>query len=280
MPLITLVLATVGRTDELDRLFASLAGQTFRDFEIIVVDQNDDQRLVPILAQARQQGLAVRELKHSPPNLAAARNAGIAMARGRWIGFPDDDCWYEAETLASLCHSIAADAQLRGVVGSWVEQEAGRQALPGTLDALSWRAFRGGDASSICLFFRQELIAGMGGFDARLGVGQWFGAGEETDCVLRALDSGARIGRAPAVRIHHACQSGTKLPWRGARARARGTGALYAKHRMSPYVIARGLLSPCLWPLLRLQGLSALARGLAISLGRLEGLLRWGWGKP
>lgn len=279
-PMITLVLATVGRTGELDRLFASLGGQTFRDFEVIVVDQNGDQRLAPVLARARQQGLVVRAVKHSPPNLAAARNAGIAIACGRWIGFPDDDCWYEPETLANFQRSITADARLRGVVGAWVEQAAGYCIQPEILEASAWRNFRGGDASSICLFFQRELIVAMGGFDGRLGVGQWFGAGEETDCVMRALNSGARIVRVPEVRIHHVFHRGAVLPWRQARARARGTGALYAKHRMSPYVILRGLLSPCLRPLARLQGLSAIGRGLAVSLGRLEGLLRWGWGRP
>lgn len=280
MPSISLVLATVGRGDDLDRLFGSLAGQTFRDFEVIVVDQNDDQRLAPRLARARRLGLTVYELKQSPPNLAAARNAGIAVARGLWLGFPDDDCWYEPQALANLCRAISADPPPQGVVGAWVEQAAGDEVLPETLNAAAWRAFRGGDASSICLFFRRDLIAAMGGFDARLGVGQWFGAGEETDCVLRALSLGARIVRAPEVRVHHACQPGMALPWAQARARARGTGALYAKHRLSPYVIVRGMLAPCLWPLLRLQGLPALARGLAVGLGRLEGFLRWGWGKP
>ena len=44
-PEISLILATVGRTDELTRMFESLATQTFSDFEVVVVDQNEDDRL-------------------------------------------------------------------------------------------------------------------------------------------------------------------------------------------------------------------------------------------
>jgi GT2 family glycosyltransferase len=42
---ISLVVATLGRTVQLDRLFESLARQDFTDFEVIVVDQNPDDRL-------------------------------------------------------------------------------------------------------------------------------------------------------------------------------------------------------------------------------------------
>lgn len=49
MPGFSLVLGTVERTDELSIFPDSFDSQVYRNFELIVVDQNKDNRLVPIL---------------------------------------------------------------------------------------------------------------------------------------------------------------------------------------------------------------------------------------
>ena len=50
----SLILATVDRTGEVERLLDSLDSQTHREFELIVVDQNKDERLVPLLRAYRE----------------------------------------------------------------------------------------------------------------------------------------------------------------------------------------------------------------------------------
>ncbi len=278
---ISLILATVGRVTELNRLIDSLAAQTLYDFELIVVDQNSDDRLQPVLQRARSLGLTLRHVRHAPPNLALARNAGIALAGGRWLGFPDDDCWYEPQTLERMLLRALRRDRPSGVVGRWVEQDPAHAA--GTL---SWRrssSFRDLPVSSITLFFSRKLLMTIGGFDGRLGVGQWFGAGEETDIVLRALRAGALLAYEPDVLVHHradrATPAASPVLRRAAKIRARGAGALYAKHRLPVWVILRGLLSPLLKPVLRVWpgGVAdpGLRHGLAVAHGRLQGWLRW-----
>ncbi len=296
----SLVLATVGRTVELNRLFDSLLAQNYHDFEVIVVDQNRDERLQPVLHRARCLGLSLRHLRHDPPNLALARNAGIAGASGSWLGFPDDDCWYEPHTLERVIMRSRRRDRPNGVVVRWVEQHE-----PSPPGLLSWQrssCFRDFPVASITLFLQRELAERVGGFDGRLGVGQWFGAGEETDIVLRALRSGAVIAHEPTALVHHRVEPPSRTDSvaarRAAQQRARGTGAMYAKHRLPLWVIVRGLLSPLLKPLFsplftqlarpfsgrppagslreRFSGaINGIAHGLAVARGRLDGWRRW-----
>jgi glycosyltransferase involved in cell wall biosynthesis len=231
--------------------------------------------------RARCLGLAIRHVHHFPPNLALARNTGIAEASGHWLGFPDDDCWYEPHTLERIRLRSRHRDHPQGIISRWVEQDA---ALPPGL--LSWHRssrFRDIPVSSITLFFQRNLIDHIGGFDGRLGVGQWFGAGEETDIILRALRAGALVAYQPDSRVHHRVDppqlAVSNNALKSARLRARGTGAMYAKHRLPIWVIARGLLSPLIKPLCKLTSEDPIKHqvihGYAIARGRLDGWLVW-----
>ncbi len=280
---LSLVLATYGRATELRRCFESLAAQTDRGFELLVMDQNPDDRLADLVGEYRGRGLLIRHERLPKPGLAEARNRGIRIAEGEIVAFPDDDCWYEPDTVASIKATFQSDPAISGVVANWVEESCGSggpSEVMGELLSLSaWRKFRGGAASSISLFLKRDLLLDLGGFDDRLGVGKWFGAAEETDLVLRALTSGAKLIRSMNACVHHAYEARQLGDWRQAtgavRRRARGTGALYAKHRLETAVILRGFLAPFVLALIRRQGLPGLALGLATALGRLEGWWRW-----
>lgn len=279
---LSLVLATYGRAHKLGHCLESLSAQQDRDFEVLIMDQNPDERLVDIVARFSSKGLSVRHERLPKPGLSDARNAGIRISTGDIIGFPDDDCWYEPETVTSIRQAFEKDASLSGLVANWVEQTNGGGNAHGDTDRPfsldAWRDFRGGAASSITLFFKRSLLLDLQGFDTRLGVGKWYGAAEETDLVLRALAAGARIKRATDARVHHAYAGSdvvTELKAGAARARARGTGAIYAKHRLAMTTITRGLVAPTLKPLARLQFGRPLQLGWETSVGRFEGMRRW-----
>jgi glycosyltransferase involved in cell wall biosynthesis len=276
MPTVSLIVATVERTKELDQLFESLGAQTFKDFEVIVVDQNEDERLSPYLGRARQAGLAIKHLRHRPANLSAARNVGIQAAMGEWVGFPDDDCWYEADLLEQLRHRFSCTEPLSGAAVQWVEEGIPRKLAP----HLTWERssmFRDIPVASFQLFFHRKLFEKIGDFDCRLGVGLWFGAGEETDVVLRALRAGALVTYEQSARVHHPVKkpAPNAQARHAARLRARGAGALYVKHGLPVWVIVRGLVAPLVRPLLKGTFGHDLAHGYAVMLGRLDGLLGW-----
>lgn len=278
---LSLVMATVGRTEEVGRLIQSLIDQNDRNFELIVVDQNLDDRLNIWIQTGVAQGLDIRHTRLNPPNLSIARNIGISFARYELLAFPDDDCWYERTVIESVRNRFNSAPEVSGVVARWVEQadEMGYAQASGQLSLSAWRRFRGGQGSSISLFFRRELFNALGGFDERLGIGRWYGSAEDTDFLLRALASGARFDHAPEARIHHYFSTEEQGDWRTIcrhiRNRARGTGAIYAKHRLDPYVVIRGCSAPFLLLLLKLCSPRYIIRGWFMIVGRLEGFIRW-----
>jgi len=275
---LSLVMTTVGRREEVGRMIRSLAAQDTRAFELIVIDQNADDRLIQEISNGRAAGLDIRHERLFPPDLGAAKNLGIALARFEAIGFPDDDCWYEPAVVSGVLELLAA-GRVDGVVARWYEEDQ-RGEPPHRLSEDKWRRFREVNASTITQFYKRDLLVTLSGFDLRLGLSKWYSSSEETDLMFRALRHGFDIQYCPDILVHHplstSVPSGDLLQaCRRTRNRARGTGALYAKHRLSPYVICRGFLAPLLKPFLPPKSFAAIAIGIFGSLGRIEGFIRW-----
>lgn len=87
-PLVSVVIATYNRAALLGETLESVRGQSFQDFEIIVVDDGstDD---TPKLAQSY--GQKIRYFRQENRGAAAARNLGFRQARAPWIAVQDSD---------------------------------------------------------------------------------------------------------------------------------------------------------------------------------------------
>jgi glycosyltransferase involved in cell wall biosynthesis len=202
----SLVLATVERTEPVEVLLRSLAVQSMQDFELIVVDQNRDERLALLLARYRE-CFPLVHLRSSQRGLSRARNAGLRRASGEILAFPDDDCWYGSPTLlADVAARFDARPAVQVLTGRSVDG-AGRPTQirwenePGWVTRLNvWNA-----CISYTLFLRREVVNRIGDFDESLGVGAGtvWGAGEEIDYVLRALEAGFPVWYDPALRVNH-----------------------------------------------------------------------------
>src|ERR1700742_2152768 len=113
----SLIMATKGRGEEIGRFLLSLIRQDYSNFELIVVDQNEDNRLEVILKNSNLSSSIVH-LK-SAPGLSRARNAGLAFATGDIIAFPDDDCWYPNGLLKRVVSVFASHPSVEGLTGRW-----------------------------------------------------------------------------------------------------------------------------------------------------------------
>lgn len=91
MPYVSVIIPTYNRAPVLERAVRSVLGQTFRDFELIVVDDGSQDATPELLN--RYDG-KLRAIVQENRGVSAARNAGLAVAGGELAAFLDsDDEW-------------------------------------------------------------------------------------------------------------------------------------------------------------------------------------------
>ena len=280
MPFFSLVISTMGRSRELKTLFGSLARQSFSDFEVVLVDQNDNDDLETLTKQ--DWGFPLTRIAcPQDQGLSKGRNVGWRAAGGVFICFPDDDCWYDGDFLASA-YSLLSRTKAEVLTGR-AAKEDGRD-LNGRfskkpmwvtkprqvwMTQIEWVAF-----------FKHSLLLQLGGYDEKVGIGAstpWQ-ACEGQEIVLRALEADTKCYYDPALVGRHAEIVDDKPD---ARARqkalgyARGMGYVLRKHHLGAlavlYWVARPLLRSALMLILCKPGNSRFYASVA--LGRFEGAL-------
>jgi GT2 family glycosyltransferase len=174
---------------------------------ITVVDQAPTPRCEPVIRDRVAAGTA--EYVHSPDvrGLSRGRNRGMARLRGAVIAFPDDDCVYGEDVLESVRTMLLSDDRAPDGVSIRLTTPEGADTM------LRWSHDREQISPSrvpytVCssgIFLRASTVRSTGWFDETLGTGSGtpFGAGEETDYVLRALEGGAVIAYEPSLTVVH-----------------------------------------------------------------------------
>jgi GT2 family glycosyltransferase len=244
LPSFDLVVATVDRVAELERLLASVQAQTHLAVRVLLVDQNEDDRLEPLLSEhASLETIRLR----SERGLSRARNAALELTRADLVAFPDDDCVFASDLLERVARRFAGDRALDGLTGRAVD-ETGRSAQSWAQDpAPLTRENVWNRAISFTIFLRAPLVARVGHFDEQLGLGATapWASGEEIDYLVRALDAGARIEYDPALVVTHPDTrvSPTTLTSLGNRDGA-SVGYILRKHRYPKRTVGRMLIRP------------------------------------
>ena len=277
----SLVLATLNRTVELERFVLSLNRQEQASVQLIVIDQNPDDRLVPILAKLTS-SIDLLHLR-SAPGLSKARNVGLKHVDGNVVAFPDDDCWYPDGVLAYVQSRLESSSDIDGITGR--STDGAGEASAGNFDKSAgpvdlktvW-----GRGISFAIFVRRTLAERIGDFDESLGVGAGtrFGSGEETDYLIRGLKLGARLWYDPELIVYHP----NPVANYDVKARARGysygvgMGRVLSKHGYPASFLARSVIRPFAGFALSVATFrfSKAAYHLNISRGRLLGI----WAKP
>jgi glycosyltransferase involved in cell wall biosynthesis len=188
----SLIVPTIARTNELKRLLESLAQQEFCDYEVILVDQNYDDRIQEVVDEFVDRVPLIRV--SCPKGASKARNVGLSLAIGEIIAFPDDDCWYSPGLLRNIDEWFRGNPKY-SILAVGAADDAGLPSgnrwFQDSCDLHPINVFRTTFCSA--LFLRRDALRETS-FDEGIGPGSdtIFACGDETDLILTILGSGFR----------------------------------------------------------------------------------------
>jgi glycosyltransferase involved in cell wall biosynthesis len=210
--LVSVVVRTIGRRPKLlAAALESLAGQTYAHLEVIVVEDGGNMCAPAVATAERARAGVFRHLPIEKQGRCAAGNAGLAAARGDFLGFLDEDDWLAPDHVATLVAALAAqpDAQLaytraRPVLSEGLAddaaQDSGELPLEGDVPFSRTLLWLRNAIPIQAALFRRSLYERHGGLDVALDALEdwdlWLRYGSEKDFL--AVDAVTSFYRLPA----------------------------------------------------------------------------------
>ena len=171
MPEVSVIIPTYNCARYLTEAIDSVLSQTFKDFEVLVIDDGSTDDTGAVVSRY---GAPVRYVRQENSGVAVARNRGIEESRGRYVAFLDaDDTWFpckleqqldafDKNTGCRVCYSAftVVDSTL---VPLYINRSDRRGS------ALEDLLLRGNVVGSICtVLAERSLFSAIGGFDTTL----------------------------------------------------------------------------------------------------------------
>ena len=218
VPVVSVIVPAHDAAATLGRTLAALTAQRFDGgFEIVVVDDASSDATAAVAERAGAH--VVRQARRAGP--AAARNAGVAVARGELLAFTDADCEPAPSWLATGVAGLGDADLVTGPIAP----------APGAAAGPFDRTLRVSGPSplfeSANLFARRALFERVGSFERVRGVDSAH-FGEDALFGWRARRAGARVAYAPDAVVHHAVFPRGARGYVGERTRLRHFPALIA----------------------------------------------------
>lgn len=268
--MVSLVTATLGRVKEITRLLDSLLIQTYKDFEIIIIDQNEHFLIQDLLHRYNHE-IRIKYIRSSTKGLSFNRNIGLKYCEGNIVGFPDDDCYYDKNVLNDIVlilnnkkYKFAAIEACDPITKSIYIRNPNK-------DLSRFSVFKYCISFNIFTFYDAKFT-----FDEKLGVGTYFSSGEETDYLFTILSNYDKGCFAKNSLVYHP-QNTASIDYKRAYNYALGFGGLFKKE----ILLRRNYLYLFIYVyyLLRSLGGSIIARNKLFHLytlfGRIKGFIKF-----
>lgn len=195
-PLISIVIPAFNAASVLDDALRSIQHQQYRHFEAIVIDDGSTDDTASVVRHFVAQDRRFVLVQQPNRGISAARNAGLAAARGEWIAFLDaDDTWFPDKLTRQV--QCVHDFPEVDFIFSNYHQWDGQNDL--RLRYAAHKHFPMGDFTRLLIRFnllgtltvmvRQDVMSRVGQFDPELALA------EDWDMWLRLAEAGCRVRR-------------------------------------------------------------------------------------
>lgn len=119
--LISVIIPIYNAESYLDRCISSICEQTYRDLEIILVNDGSTDASLDICLKYQQKDNRIRVLSQKNKGIIEARKLGVQSAQGNIIGFVDSDDWIDIDYFGYLLEKIKNN-KADIVVGKYVSE--------------------------------------------------------------------------------------------------------------------------------------------------------------
>ncbi|HTI38125.1 MAG TPA: glycosyltransferase family 2 protein [Vicinamibacterales bacterium] len=195
MPAVSVIMPAYNVEQYLAASLESVRGQTFRDWEVVIVDDGSTDRTADIADDYAQRDPRIQVIHQMNGGLSAARNTAMRYARGDFFALLDSDDLWDPDFLAAQMATFASnpEAQIvsgnaRNLGGVWDGKPArpwpDKRPQPDLAEIL-----RDEEAVFIMSVFRRSVYETIGDFDERMR------SNEDYDYWLRAAAAGFRFAR-------------------------------------------------------------------------------------
>lgn len=126
MPELSIIVPVYKVEKYLPRCIDSILAQTFGDFELILIDDGSPDGCGRICDEYAKKDKRIVVIHQKNMGVSAARNAGLDIAHGRYIGFVDSDDWIEPQMYEVMMDAIRENGADMAVCGVRYADEDGK----------------------------------------------------------------------------------------------------------------------------------------------------------
>lgn len=125
--LISVIVPVYKVENELDRCVQSILGQTYKNLEIILVDDGSPDKCPEMCDRYAEKDRRIKVIHKENGGLSDARNAGLDIANGEYLAFIDSDDWVEENFIEHLAANLKSTKSDIAICGFMMVNEEGKK---------------------------------------------------------------------------------------------------------------------------------------------------------